>query len=511
MQKLITLSIVALLLLSGCGEHNHDEETTPPKPEGGAVTLWTQKTELFMEHPALIVGSEAKFATHLSWMADFKPVTEGTVQFTFLSSDGEQINVTVEKPSSPGIYRPAINFRKPGTYQLTIILNGKVRDTIIVDELKVFASEQDIPETKDVPSSEQQISFLKEQQWKIDFRTEPVRRQLISETVRSVAEIIPAVNGEAIVAAPFTGYIPASSENHLPDPGEIIQRGASLAVIIPSAETPGGSEDFASRYTNAETQRDLAYREFERIKKLYAVQSISDKEYQEAEAALRRANTTFQSLNMLVSAEKDSSIVQGGFRLKAPITGTIAEMYVVPGKQVNAGDPLFRIINMNTVWIKASIAANDIAKIINPSYAWLRLAGLTEPIEINQRNGKLISTGSAIDERTRTIPVIFQRSNTEKFLRIGMTGEINISGNGKHPGLVIPQSALMEEEGRYSVYVHTEGESFVKRDVTLGAREKERVEILKGLEEGERVVTVGAYQVRLASMSSQLPAHGHEH
>lgn len=511
MLKLSTQFFVALLLLSGCGEHSHDEEKAPPKPEGGAITLWTQKTELFMEHPALIVGSEAKFATHLSWMSDFKPVTEGTVLFKFLSSDGEQQNVTVEKPSSPGIYRPAINFRKPGTYRLTIILNGKVRDTIIVDDLTVFASEQDIPKTQETPSSEQQISFLKEQQWKIDFRTEPVRQQLISETVRSVAEVIPAVNGEAIVAAPFTGYIPASSEIHLPDPGEIILRGKSLAVIVPSAETPGGSEDFASRYTNAETQRDLAYREFERVKKLYAVQSVSDKEYQEAEAALRRANTTFQSLTMLVSAEKDSSVVQGGFRLKAPITGTIAEMYVVPGKQVNAGDPLFRIINMNTVWIKASIAANDIAKIINPSYAWLRLAGLTEPIEINQRNGKLISTGSAIDERTRTIPVIFQRSNTEKFLRIGMTGEINISGNGKHLGLVIPQSALMEEEGRYSVYVHSEGESFVKRDVTLGAREKERVEILKGLEEGERVVTIGAYQVRLASMSSQLPAHGHEH
>jgi multidrug efflux pump subunit AcrA (membrane-fusion protein) len=69
----------------------------------------------------------------------------------------------------------------------------------------------------------------------------------------------------------------------------------------------------------------------------------------------------------------------------------------------------------------------------------------------------------------------------------------------------------MEEEGRYSVFVHSEGESFVKREVTLGAREKDRVEILKGLEEDERVVTVGAYQVRLASMSSQLPAHGHEH
>lgn len=509
MSQILLLLLFAVIFLSGCANHNH--ETSTPTPDGGSVTLWTNKTELFVEFPALIAGTEARFATHLTWISDFKPVTEGTVLFRFHSANGEELNVTVERPSSPGIYRPAITFQKPGMYRLTIIVNGKERDTIIVDELIVYSTAQEIPSEPEQTGGEQQISFLKEQQWNIEFKTEHVRKTLIGESVRSVVEIIPAVNGEAIVATPFTGYIPAESNIHLPYPGTAVQRGTLLAVIVPSAETPGGSDDFFSRYTNAETEQLLAFRELERSKKLYAIQSVSEKEFQIAEAAFRRADATFKSLSMLVTAEKDSSNAYGGFRLTAPISGTIAEMYVVPGKQVNAGDPLFRIINMNIVWIKARVAATDIAKVQNPSYAWLRLAGLDSPIEINQWNGKLISIGSAIDERTRTIPVIFQRTNTDKLLRIGMIGEINISGNRKHSGLVIPQSALMEEDGRYGVYVQTDGESFVKRNVRLGAREKDRVEILNGLTEHDRVVTLGAYQVRLASMSSQLPVHGHEH
>ena len=136
---------------------------------------------------------------------------------------------------------------------------------------------------------------------------------------------------------------------------------------------------------------------------------------------------------------------------------------------------------------------------------------MKEPYLLTAKNGRLISVGSAVDEDTRSVPVIFEIRNPDRRLRVGMNGEVHISTGDEHPALVVPESALIEEEGRYSVYVQVEGEAFARRDVRLGAREPDRVEILSGLRELERVVTVGAYQVRLASLSSQLPAHGHEH
>ena len=60
-------------------------------------------------------------------------------------------------------------------------------------------------------------------------------------------------------------------------------------------------------------------------------------------------------------------------------------------------------------------------------------------------------------------------------------------------------------------YVQPEGERFEKRELTLGGREGDRTLVLAGIKAGERVVTGAAYQVRLASLSTGVPAHGHEH
>ncbi|MBK6424347.1 MAG: hypothetical protein IPF77_19445 [Gemmatimonadetes bacterium] len=78
-------------------------------------------------------------------------------------------------------------------------------------------------------------------------------------------------------------------------------------------------------------------------------------------------------------------------------------------------------------------------------------------------------------------------------------------------GVVIPAAAVLDEDGRAIAYVQPEGERFEKRELTLGGRDGERVAVVSGLAPGERVVTGAAYQVRLASLSTAVPAHGHEH
>ncbi|MFN7142023.1 MAG: efflux RND transporter periplasmic adaptor subunit, partial [Limisphaerales bacterium] len=75
----------------------------------------------------------------------------------------------------------------------------------------------------------------------------------------------------------------------------------------------------------------------------------------------------------------------------------------------------------------------------------------------------------------------------------------------------IPESAIVEEEGRPIAFVQLSGETFEKRDLTLGIRGGGRVQVLEGIEEGERVVSRGAYAIRLASVSNVIPAHGHAH
>jgi multidrug efflux pump subunit AcrA (membrane-fusion protein) len=75
----------------------------------------------------------------------------------------------------------------------------------------------------------------------------------------------------------------------------------------------------------------------------------------------------------------------------------------------------------------------------------------------------------------------------------------------------VPASALVDDAGRPIVFVQTAGETFERRPVTVGAREGELVQILAGVKPGERIVTTGAHLVRLAALSTSVPATGHVH
>lgn len=494
-------------LLIGCTRT--DETADSAVPGGGSVTLWTTRSELFMEYPALVVGNESRFAVHLTWLSNFKPITEGRLSLHFTSSRGSRLTSTIEGPTSPGIFRPTITFDQPGTYDLIMIIQSATWDTLQIKQLQVYSSAKEIPAVEE-SQGEQLIPFLKEQQWNTDFRTEPVERKAMAGVIRAACEVIPKLNNEAIVSAPFTGTIPAEDNGSLPAIGQHVDRGELLAVMTPAAETPGGVENFASRFIVAKSDRELTAREFERAKQLHGSGLISEKEYQEAEAEFKQSDATYQTLSKYVEASGDGEPTNG-FTMRAPLSGTIIEAHVVPGRQIDAGEPIYRIINTSALWIRANISSTEVGKLTRPSRAWLQLAGVNELIEIDKGNGRLVSIAAAIDPATRTFPVIFEVRNPSGSLKVGMFGEVSIATGREMEALVIPEASLIEEEGRFSVYVHAEGEAFAKRDVVLGERNGDYIIVLMGLSEGERVVTTGAYQVRLASLSSQLPAHGHEH
>jgi multidrug efflux pump subunit AcrA (membrane-fusion protein) len=78
-------------------------------------------------------------------------------------------------------------------------------------------------------------------------------------------------------------------------------------------------------------------------------------------------------------------------------------------------------------------------------------------------------------------------------------------------GLTVPDSAVFDDAGQTVVYVMLGGESFQRRIVRLGIRDTDRVQVLSGVEPGERVVSRGAYLLRLASSAPLEVGHGHAH
>jgi cobalt-zinc-cadmium efflux system membrane fusion protein len=125
-------------------------------------------------------------------------------------------------------------------------------------------------------------------------------------------------------------------------------------------------------------------------------------------------------------------------------------------------------------------------------------------------NGKLVSYGKNVNHEDHLIPVVFEIDNRGEIIP-GSLVEIFMRSNTIANALVIPISALVEEQGTFYVYVQTAGESFEKRELKLGGNDGQYVQILSGVSNGERIVTKGSYQVKLATMSGAVPAHGHEH
>jgi RND family efflux transporter MFP subunit len=509
--KIIFVALsVAALLLTAC---ESQKNAVPDEDHGGlAVTIWTDRTELFAEFPPLIANHEALVALHLTDLEKFGPVTEGRVTVIATASTGSRNEFSLDRPSSIGIYRIPLNFPAAGKYRLQVVVSNNGSDTVVVDGVNVVNSESELHSHGGDPATSGSTGFLKEQQWKTDFRCEVVKSTEIKGTLESMGEIIPRVGSETVVAAPFSGYCPVSESAVSLSPGTRVNKGSILVRMIPSVETQGGSEDFGSRLAGARAARDNARNEFERARQLFSNQIISKKDFQAIEAEWSRATASYDALSSAVQSDSDENgHAPGSFIIRAPMSGILTRVHVMPGKPMETGEPLFEIVDTRRLWLRTHIPMTELSRFSRPSLAAMQLPGNPKVHVFEAGSTRRISEISMIDERTRSLPVIFEVSNSNGLLILGMTGRVQLTTDHSWSGFTIPETALMEDQGQYFVFVQIGGESFERREVRLGCRQGEKMEITSGLNDGDRVVTVGAAQVRLASSASSVPAHGHAH
>jgi cobalt-zinc-cadmium efflux system membrane fusion protein len=116
-----------------------------------------------------------------------------------------------------------------------------------------------------------------------------------------------------------------------------------------------------------------------------------------------------------------------------------------------------------------------------------------------------------VDPKSRTVSVVYEVPNRDGALAVGQAAFLRLFTGATVDAPVIPDTSVVDDAGRPVVFIQIAGESFARRQVKLGNREAGRVQVLEGIKPGERVVTQGAYLIRLAALSPQIPAHGHVH
>ena len=192
--------------------------------------------------------------------------------------------------------------------------------------------------------------------------------------------------------------------------------------------------------------------------------------------------------------------------LRSPIGGVVARRDFVPGGRVTAGVPLFTVVDPSTAWLRVQLPVGRIDSVAEHG-AHFTVEGSERVYEAS----RLLSIGTVVDPRTRTVPVVYEVPDAAGRFTFGQMAETAVPLDAVERGVALPEAAVLDDNGTPVAYVQTGGEEFERRVLTLGPSDGERVIVRSGVAPGEMVVVSGAYQVRLASLSGNEFAGGHTH
>lgn len=488
-------------VINGCHTHDHEHGHDHAAEEEGleplVYTIYTNNTELFVEFKPLVVGEESRFAAHFTRLGEvFTPLREGRIDLT-LNVDGKQTKISATEPQVAGIFRLALTPGQAGEAQLTFeITTADYQDKITIDGLTVYDNEASA-EADAVEGADAEITYLKEQAWKVEFANEAVKRKSFHDVLKTSGEILSAPGDEVVISAKSHGIV--LFNGNMPVAGSSVSQGAELFIISGSDMA---SENIEAEYQEAKNNLDKAKADYDRNRALFEKQVIAESEFHESEVLYLNAKNQFDVLARNYST--------GGQRMKAPISGYLKHVYVSEGEFVEAGTPLATISKNQKLILEANVSQPNYGKLPHIRSAHFKSPSSKDVMSTEDLNGKVLSYGKSATEGSPFIPINFEIANRGEVVSGSMVEVYLISGEIKD-ALVIPRSALMEQQGKLYVFVQLHGEGFERREVTLGADDGKDVQVLSGLKEGERVVTKGAYQIKLASASGSIPEHGHEH
>jgi len=261
------------------------------------------------------------------------------------------------------------------------------------------------------------------------------------------------------------------------------------------------SNNLSTEIANSKANFEQAKAAYDRKKQLYESQIIAKAEFEKEESNYAIAKSNYQTLSLGVSG--------GNKQIRAPFNGFIKSINVSNGDYVEQGVALVVIGTNQSKVLKAQIAPNYGLTMENVQGIWYQTKD-GQWISVSDAEGSILSVGKDVNQEKPLISV-FAQVNAAVNMPVGSLTQVQIAMGSAHLNSMISVKALLEDYGSYSVMVQRSGESFERRPVKIGKRNGENVEILQGLEVGEMVVTTGAYQVKMASMSGSTPAHGHEH
>ncbi|PSK82360.1 efflux RND transporter periplasmic adaptor subunit [Prolixibacter denitrificans] len=496
---LLALSIAGGMTTACHSTHNHgaqEEHEEHAAVEKQTYTIYDRNNryELFFESTPFIENEKAELLVHVTRLPEYKPLQQGSLKLLY----NNQLVASANQPEVPGIFHLAFSPKKIGSIDLKMELTDKGVPVLFpLNNINVYENHDAFHESQqEHHENAKAIAFLKEEAWKIDFAVAPVKEEPFFEIIKTSGEIMPAQGDEIVVTAKHRGTVLLGGTQLLS--GEPVKKNEELMTLSASLLDGNLNQD----YLKAKAAYDKAKENYERSKQLIEDRLITQTEFRSAEAEFRSAKAVFENISRFHTTQ--------GERIVAPQNGYIKECLVSEGQFVEAGQALMVITQNRKLTLRADVPQKDYARLPSVFSANFITPYDQQVHSIDNLGGKKITFGKSTLDKTFFTPVYFEVINTENLIP-GSYVEVYLKAGSFQDALTIPLSSLMEEQGNFYVFVQKDGEEYLKRYITPGRNDGKRLEVLSGLEAGERVVAKGAYRVKLASMSGTAPAHNHNH
>ena len=240
----------------------------------------------------------------------------------------------------------------------------------------------------------------------------------------------------------------------------------------------------------------------DRTQRLFNLKAASREQLEAAETELHNTEHAVATAEIEIAKEKThlteflevpvESASQALIPIRAPATGTVTDRMATLGTVVTAGNHVFTLSNLSTLWMLAAVNEADLAGV-----------RVGQPVKVTVKSypdetfpARVIKLGEKLDATTRTLQVRVAVPNPGGRLKPEMFGNAEIAAAVSREVAVVPEAAVQELEGAKVVFVETKAGRYEPRKVTVGENSGGYLEIISGVAAGDAVVTNGAFLLK---------------
>jgi cobalt-zinc-cadmium efflux system membrane fusion protein len=350
------------------------------------------------------------------------------------------------------------------------------------------------------------VDLSDEEKNMVDIETIQASFRPLKSQLPAMGKVLAHPLRKAIVSYAFPARI---SQIHVKI-GDWVKTGQRLVTL--QSEEVGIAK---SEFYKAQADHELAKVNFERQKRLYDRGVGAKKDFFSGEAELKVAEANLDAaekkLHVLGFTEDQIEIISETHQINpiitlfAPLRGKIIQNNAILGAMVDQGTEILTIMDPTVLCIDAEIYEKDIAKIRKGQEVEVSVPAY--PGETF--HGKISYISDVLKEETRTITVRTEVENKDFKLKPGMFADIKIYLNHQQKALVLPKEAILDDKDEKMVFIEMEGRYF-PQVVEVGNQEESYVEITSGIQQGDKVVIKGNYQLK-SKLYEEILKKGHVH